>query len=156
MKFNLSVALTLPAAFILSAGFTRKDATSNQERIRLNPPKFVSCLLTMSKVDTNDPNLIGQLSYSCNDFSIQSQDEYDFVAVGCQLAATLQRFAFKVEAKTCQSARAYAHCKVVINSETGESIDTHYFVGKKSRNNPQDEEILFRENCDKLGGEFIK
>lgn len=127
--------------------------TTNEPR---KYPTIVSCHLTMKKADSNDPDAFNRLPHSCNDFSVQNADEYNFVEVGCRFAQVLQGTAFKVENAACRASRAFATCRVFLDNQPNEPIDTYYFLGTDSGTSRDDQEEQFRKSCNTLGGEFLK
>jgi hypothetical protein len=149
------LAVVLLAVGFCSA-FTSVEASFKNENEPRKYPTAVSCYLTMSKADSNDTDAFNRLPYSCNDFFVQNADEYKFVEVGCRFAQVLQGAAFKVENAACHASRAYATCRVFLDSQPNEPIDTYYFLGKDSGTRRDAQEEQFRRSCDTLGGEFLK
>ena len=138
------------------SGFASVGALLKNKSEPRKYPTVVSCHLTMAKADSNDMDAFNRLPHSCNDFAVQNADEYQFVEVGCRFAQVLQGSAFKVENSACKASRAYATCRVFLDEQSSEPIDTYYFLGKDSSTSRDTQEEQFRRSCNTLGGEFLK
>jgi len=157
MKLSPITSLAVACAALMFCGaFTPVSRSQSSESRSRRYPTVVSCSLTMIKSDTNTPDAFEQFPYSCNDFSVQNNDEYQFVEVGCRFAQVLQRTAFKVENAPCQASRAYAKCRVILDDQPTDPVDTYYFLSKDSSSGRDAQEELFRNSCATLGGEFLK
>lgn len=157
MKSNSVISIaTAFAAVVFCGAFARVESLVPNQNESRKYPTVVSCSLTMAKVDTNIPDPFEQLPYSCNNFSVQNEEEYKFVEVGCRFAQVLQGSAFKVENAACKASHAYATCRVMLGDQNPEPIDTYYFLGKDRSNSRDAQEEMFRNSCDTLGGQFLK
>lgn len=143
-------------AFLFCSGFTNIGVLLKNRVEPRKYPTVVSCHLTLGKADSNDRDAFNRFPHSCNNFSVQNADEYQFVDVGCRFAQVLLGSAFKVEHSACKVSRAYATCRVFLDEQSSEPIDTYYFLSKDSSTSRDAQEEQFRRSCSTLGGDFLK
>lgn len=100
-------------------------------------PSQISCFLSFEKPSE---------SFSCNDFTVNSDSEKDLVTKLCEFAAG-DLYEVIVEDGTCEKELASSVCTVE-NEIMGTKVPTYYFLVSRS------DRALAVKNCEKMGGVY--